>query len=410
MIAPFAGIEWSGVVRIVQPDSGAIRAANRASVVNVLRRAGSATRVELMARTGLSRATVSSLISDLRLRGLISERPGPPSDGLGRPPSVLALNRSAGLAIAVDVGVRHVAVAVGDLSRCVLAERWISLPHGHDAGQGVATVLRCIDEAMDEAEADPDQLVGAAISMAAPVASPSGRLPVPGVLPGWSGEELATPVGERWQIPVVVENDANLGALAECAWGEFAGTPNLLYVKVASRVGLGVVINGSIYHGRGGFAGELGHLTAERDGPLCWCGRHGCLELYVGAEGLIGQLAGRGTEVRDLTDLITRAERGVPGVLEVVGRAARVLADGLAALALLFDPVAIVVGGELAALGERLLAPARAELAAVPFGPPVTIAHSSLGDRASMVGALALVLTETSRFTDRSAAVAAAPA
>jgi predicted NBD/HSP70 family sugar kinase len=396
------------VVRIVQPDSGAIRAANRASVVNVLRRAGSATRVELMARTGLSRATVSSLVRDLQLGGLISERPGPPTDGLGRPPSVLALNRSAGLAIAVDVGVRHVAVAVGDLSRCVLAERWVSLPHGHDAAEGVATVLRCIDETMIEAEADPDQLVGAAISIAAPVAPQSGRLLVPGVLSGWNGEELAAQVGERWQIPVVVENDANLGALAECTWGEFAGTPNLLYVKVASRVGLGIVIDGSIYHGRGGYAGELGHLAAERDGELCWCGRRGCLELYVGAEGLIGQLAARGTEVSDLTNLITRADGGDPDVLEVVGGAASVLARGLTALALLFDPVAIVIGGELSALGELLLAPARAELAGVPFGTPVTIANSSLGDRASMVGALALVLTETSRFTDRSA-VAAAP-
>lgn len=404
-----AGSDWSGVVRIVQPDSGAIRAANRASVVNVLRRAGSATRVELMARTGLSRATVSSLVRDLRLRGLVSERPGPATDGVGRPPSVLALNRSAGLAIAVDVGVRHVAVAVGDLSRCVLAERWVSLPHGHDAGQGVATTLRCIEETMAEAQADHDQLVGAAISIAAPVASQSGRLLVPGVLPGWNGEELAAQVGERWQIPVVVENDANLGALAECTWGEFAGTPNLLYVKVASRVGLGIVIDGSIYRGRAGYAGELGHLAVAQGADRCWCGRRGCLELYVGAEGMIDELAARGKEVSDLGDLIARAAGGDPDVLDVVRRAAAVLARGLATLVLLFDPAAIVVGGELAGLGELLLAPARDELATVPFGPAVRVANSSLGDRASMVGALALVLTETSRFTDRSAALAAAP-
>jgi predicted NBD/HSP70 family sugar kinase len=227
------------------------------------------------------------------------------------------------------------------------------------------------------------------------------------VLPGWNGEELAAQVGERWQIPVVVENDANLGALAECTWGQFAGTPNLLYVKVASRVGLGIVIDGSIYHGRAGYAGELGHLAVGWGADRCWCGRRGCLELYVGAEGMIGQLAGRGTAVGDLGELITRAVGGDPEVLDVVRRAAGVLARGLATLALLFDPVAIVVGGELAGLGELLLAPARAELAAVPFGTPVTIANSSLGDRASMVGALALVLTETSRFTDRSAALAA---
>lgn len=393
------------MVRLVQPDSGAIRAANRASVVNVLRRAGSATRAELMARTGLSRATISSLVRDLRLRGLISERAGVAADGLGRPPSVIALNRSAGLAIAVDIGVRHVAVAVGDLARCVLAERWISLPHGHDASSGAATVLRCIDETVSEAGVDHDQLVGGAISIAAPVAPASGRLLVPGVLPGWNGQQIAAHVGEQWQTPVVVENDANVGALAECTWGEFAGAQNLLYVKVASRVGLGIVTGGSIYHGLDGYAGELGHLTADPDGERCWCGRRGCLELYVGGEGLIGQLGERGIAVADVPDLIERAASGDPTVLEVVGRAATLLGRSLATLSLLFDPTAIVVGGELAALGDLLLAPARAELAGVPFGSPVTLATSTLGERASMVGALALVLTETSRFTDRCAAV-----
>ena len=130
------------VGRTVQPDSGAIRAANRARVVSVLRRAGSATRTELMARTGLSRATVSSLVLELQRRGLVSQRPGSRPNTLGRPPSLLALNRSAGLAIAVDVGVRHVAVAVGDLSHCVISERWVSLPHGHSARRGVGTVFR----------------------------------------------------------------------------------------------------------------------------------------------------------------------------------------------------------------------------------------------------------------------------
>lgn len=148
------------------PTSGAIRAANRASVVDVLRRLGSANRAEIIEETGLSRATVSSLIGELRAQGQVFERRGVSAEAFGRPPATLALDRSAGLAIAVDVGVRHVAVALGDLSRRVLAERWVAVPHGHRPDPGLAIVLHCIEEAMSEAETDSTQIVGAAISIA----------------------------------------------------------------------------------------------------------------------------------------------------------------------------------------------------------------------------------------------------
>jgi predicted NBD/HSP70 family sugar kinase len=387
---------------VVQPTAGVIRATNRAAVVDVLRRAGSATRAELMARTGLSRATVSSLVGELQARGLVSEDRRVRASGSGRPSSVLSLNRSAGLAIAVDVGVRHVGVAVGDLSRRVLAERWVPLPHGHSADTGVSLVLRCIEETMAEVDECPEQVVGAAVGIAAPIAPQSGRMLVPGVLPGWNGPHLAERIAARWGIPVVVENDANLGALAESTWGEFAGAPDLLYVKVASRIGLGIVLDGSIHHGRDGFAGEFGHVTAVPDGAPCWCGRRGCLELYVGGEGVRARLREAGVDVADTADLVRLALQGAPGVRSVLSGSAELLARGLATLALLFNPSAIVLGGELAALGDLLLDPVRAELATIRFGSPVRVLGASLGDRASLIGALALVLAETSRFTDRS--------
>lgn len=385
---------------MVQPTAGVIRATNRAAVVNVLRRAGSATRAELATRTGLSRATVSSLIGELQARGLVSERLGARRSGSGRPSSVLALNRSAGLAIAVDVGVRHVAVAVGDLSRRVLAERWVPLPQGHRADTGLSLVLRSIEETMAEADAATEQVVGAAVSIAAPIAPESGRMLIPGVLPGWNGSSLAESIAARWGIPAAVENDANLGALAESTWGEFAGEPDLLYVKVASRIGVGIVLDGTIHHGRDGFAGEFGHVTAVPDGDGCWCGRRGCLERYVGGEAMIARLGG---DITDAAQLVRHALDGEPAVRAVVAEGAALLARGLATLALLFNPSAIVLGGELAALGDLLLAPVRAELAGVRFGAPVRVLGASLGDRASLVGGLALVLAESSRFTDRCA-------
>ncbi|MEZ0112656.1 putative NBD/HSP70 family sugar kinase [Catenulispora sp. EB89] len=404
--------------RRVQPTSEAVRAANRARVVDILRRSGSATRAELVSGTGLSRATVSSLIGELADRGLVSELPQPAADAPGRPPTRLALNRAAGLAIAVDVGVRHVAVAVGDLSRSVLAERWVSLPQGHSAERGTHIVMRSIETTLAEAEADRDQIVGAAISIAAPIAPDSGRFLVPGVLPGWNGSELAELIGRTWGIPAAVENDANLGALGESVVAAPPGGDphgqDLLYVKLASRVGLGIAFGsrgafGSrIHRGHDGYAGELGHVTADPDGPACWCGRRGCLELYAGAEGMLARLAARGIRIDDVNELIRRAEAGDADVLAVIGDGTRRLARSLGALALVLNPSVIILGGELTALGPLLLDPVHAELAAVPFGAPVAVRTSTLGPRASLMGALALVLSESSRFTDQSSAPVAA--
>jgi predicted NBD/HSP70 family sugar kinase len=387
--------------RRVQPTSEAIRAGNRARVVDILRRSGSATRAELISRTGLSRATVSSLISELADRGLVSEHTQPASDSPGRPPTRLALNRAAGLAIAVDVGVRHVAVAVGDLSRSVLAERWVPLPQGHSAERGTQLVMQSIETTLAEAEADRDQIVGAAISIAAPIAPDSGRLLVPGVLPGWNGSELAEQIGRTWDVPAAVENDANLGALGESVAAAPHGQ-DLLYVKLASRVGLGIAFGLGIYRGRDGYAGELGHVTSDPDGPVCWCGRRGCLELYAGAEGMLARLAARGIRIGDVNDLIRRAHGGDADVLAVIADGTRRLARSLGALALVLNPSVIALGGELTALGPLLLDPVHAELATVPFGAPVAVRASALGPRASLMGALALVLSESSRFTDQS--------
>ena len=393
--------------RIVQPTSGAIRAANRVRVVDVLRHAGSATRAELVAQTGLSRATISSLVGDLSTRGLVSEQRTPSGHDQGRPTARVALNRSAGVAIAVDVGVRHVAVAVGDLSRTVLTERWTTLPRGHGAAKGIAIVVRSIEETLSRAAVEPEQLIGAAISIAAPVATDSERLLVPGVLPGWNGSELASRVAQQWNIPVVMENDANLGALAEAVSRSPSDDGDLLYVKVASRVGLGVAFGAQVHRGRDGYAGELGHVTAEPDGDLCWCGRRGCLELYAGGDGMLRRLGRTNHGVNSIAALVEQARAGHDQVLSVISDGARAMGRALGNVSLVLNPSTIVLGGELAALGALLADPIRAELASIPFGRPIEVRVSELGERASLVGALAVVLTESSRFIDRSQALSA---
>lgn len=386
------------MTRQVQPTSGALRAANRARVVRVLRGAGWATRAELVEHTGLSRATVSSVVAELERRGLLAQRTSAATGTRGRPAAQVALDKSAGTAIAVDIGVRHVAVAVGDLSHSVLAERWTTAPRNHTAARGTRIVLASVEQALAQADVDPDDLVGAAISIAAPVAAGGARLAVPDVLPGWNGSALADSVADRWGIPVVTENDANLGALGEALRAPVPEDADVLYVKVASRIGLGVARNGRIVRGRHGYAGEFGHVTVRPRGDACWCGRRGCLELYAGGDGMLRRLAASGA-AHDIAELVARAPHD-RDVRRVVDDGVAALARALADITLVLDPARIVLGGELAALGPLLEDPIRSELQDLPFGTPVELTVSPLGERASLVGALSLVLTEPAHFAD----------
>jgi len=390
------------VTGTAKPKSSAIRAVNRSKLVEVLRLAGVATREELVATTELSRATVSSLLGELRASGLIRECPIRDDRRSGRPVLSITLDRSAGLAIAIDVGARHLGVAIGDFSRRLLAERRVVLPRGYDPQRGTRVVLECVAETLTETSAEQDHVMGAAISVAAPVVPHNERTSVPGLLPSMDGKALAEEVTRTWGVPTEVENDANLGALAESVWGEFAGAQNLLYVKLTNGVGLGIVASGTIYRGSDGSAGEFGHITAYPGGERCWCGRRGCLGLYVGFNGIMRQL-GCHPGQHQVADLLAADKAGNTAVRAVLDRAVSALGHGLVTLAFLFRPEAIVIGGELAALGDRFLGPLRAELAGIAFGAPIALGVSSLGDRASILGAHALILAETTRFADRSA-------
>jgi predicted NBD/HSP70 family sugar kinase len=375
--------------------SAAIRAANRSLIVDVLRLHGQATRSQLCALTGLSRATVSVLVGELSSRGLLVEETSADTASTGRPVGVLSLDRSNGLGLGIDIGVRHVAVAVGDLARNVYAERWRRQPVGHGASRGLEAVVSSVKAALREADAEVDHLIGAAVGLAAPIKAVDGHVAEPKLLPGWADGRLADQLADALGVPVRLENGATLGALGEHVWGAAAGTPNLVYVKLASRVGAGLIINGSLYRGAGGFAGEFGHLTLDPNGPLCRCGGRGCLELYAGGSALLRELGRKDTE--DGIDLlIDDALAGDPAVVEVVTRAAHHLGQGLATLAKLFDPQRIVIGGELSQLADLIKEPIREEMGRSAFagGPPVEA--SLLGHRASLLGALALVLTQPS--------------
>ena len=218
-----------------------LREANRRLVIDALRERGVASRAELARITGLSRSTVSTIVTDLLDSGLVGERDGQP-DGeahAGRPPVMVSLNSSAGLAVGIDFGHRHLRVAVSDLSHTVLAETWRELDVDHSADEGLATAVEFVDEVLAEADVDRARVIGVGMGLPAPIDRGTGAVQAASILPGWVGVDAAAEASARLGLPVEVENDANLGALAEHAWGAARGRSEVAYIKVSSGIGAG---------------------------------------------------------------------------------------------------------------------------------------------------------------------------
>lgn len=218
----------------------------------------------------------------------------------------------------------------------------------------------------------------------------------PGIFPGWGGVPIAARLSARLGRPVHVDNDANLGALAEARYGAARGCAHAAYISVSHGVGAGLILDGKVFRGRAGTAGEIGHVTIDDDGPVCRCGNRGCLETFVRAPVLLDMLRASHGPLT-LKDVIVRARNGDAGCRRVVADAGRHIGVAAASLCNLLNPERLVIGGELAGAGPILIEPIRdvVERFAIPTASgSVAIVEGVLHERAEMMGALALALSE----------------
>jgi predicted NBD/HSP70 family sugar kinase len=253
------------------------------------------------------------------------------------------------------------------------------------------------------------ELLGIGMGLPGPVYRPSGQLGNSTILPGWVGINAADAVAEALGHPVEVENDANLGALGEWMWGSGRGVDHMAYVKAATGIGAGFIVAGNPYVGAGGTAGELGHTVVDPGGPICRCGNRGCLETYAGAPAILSSLRDIHGDGLTLGEAVAFAVRGDAGCARAIADAGTAIGTAVATLCNLFNPHRVVVGGDLGAAGELLLEPLRE--AVVRYAMPsatedLAIVSGALGDRANLLGALALVITQS----DHSVAVRIAEA
>jgi predicted NBD/HSP70 family sugar kinase/biotin operon repressor len=378
----------------------ALRELNRLRVIDALRQQGTASRTDIARHTGLSRTTVASLVGDLQARGLVVEQPLAEIRGRGRPPTLLRLDPSAGAVLGIHFDHRHLRVAVADLSSTVLAERWEDLDVDHAATSALDEAAELVHVVLGEAGIERDLLVGAGAALSGPVAR-DGTVGSTAILPGWVGLNAVDELTERLGMPVQVDNDANLGALAEISFGAGRGLKDVLYVMASSGIGAGIVLGGQLHRGVTGLAGELGHVLVRPDGVVCRCGNRGCLETVASLDAVLELLRPANGSELGYRDLVALIEAGDVGAGRAVADAGREIGRVLAGLCNTLSPAAVIVGGDLSVASDRLAFGIREALdryALPTVVEALEVKAGILGDRAELLGALALVIGDTDRL------------
>jgi predicted NBD/HSP70 family sugar kinase len=244
-------------------------------------------------------------------------------------------------------------------------------------------------------------VIGVGMGLPAPIDRATGAVQAASILPGWVGVDAAAEAASRLGLPVQVENDANLGALAELAWGAAKGKSEVAYIKVATGIGAGLISGGRLQHGVGGTAGEIGHTVIDGGGPVCRCGNRGCLETLASTRSIAELLTTSRAEEISSRRVLELCAAGDAAAQRLVGDAGRSIGVAVANLCNLLNPECVIVGGDLSAAGDTLLDPLRETVRrnAIPSAvEDLEIVAGVLGERAELLGALALVMHEADRF------------
>ena len=387
----------------VAHDRGASLPALSETVLRMIWQERQISRADIARTTGLSRSTVTELVDDLLPTGLVAETGVGPSRG-GRPPIVLEFRDDAGVLLGVDMGAAHIAVALTDLRGQVLVWRHAYHSVRTDPEGSREVIDRLCAECLAERPGSRRLLVGIGIAVPSPVdpAHPDRLSEI--VLPDWKGQGGFKKLAARYRVPVFLDNDANLGALAERWWGAGRGVEDFAYIKVATGVGSGHFLQGRIYRGATGVAGEIGHLAIDPRGNTCVCGLRGCLVTIVGSAALIERacelrkqhprsILGKG---RPTVESIEEAAlAGDPLAMQVVSEAAGTLGIAVSGLLNLMNPKLVILGGGFSRLGELLLVPLRDSIrnrTLVSSLIAALVRTSELGPRSIAVGAATMVL------------------
>ena len=382
---------------------------NKYTILDLIRfTPGGISRVEIARSMELSRAAVTAIVNDLLGTGIIREAESRNVHS-GRPPIVLEINPSRGHVIGIDFGATHLNLLVADISARILEE----IEVGIDIQDGPETCLAeansRVQEILTKTHLDLKEILTIGVGVPGPIVAEAGMVVAPPIMPGWDGYPIRDTLQKFWRCPVSVNNDAELGVLGEWASGAGRGERNLVYIKVGTGIGAGLLMDGQIYRGVTGSAGEIGHLTIDENGPLCACGNQGCLEAFAGGRAIAEQArqavqTGQRTQlagiqpVESITarEVAAAARRGDLIAQQILGRAGSHIGIAIAGLVNMFNPGMVIIGGGVAQTGDILLEPIRqaVQRRSLPASARVArITTAMLGRRSSSMGAVIQAIT-----------------
>ncbi|MBC7250669.1 MAG: ROK family transcriptional regulator [Anaerolineae bacterium] len=381
-----------------------IRAINRSTVLNIVKADGPISRTEIGRLSGLSPATVSEITADLIAEGLIYEKAAGDSTG-GRPPILLDLNHDAAYVIGLKLAERQISAALTDIEATILCTLTAPVSGLNSVERAIEELTGVIERVIAESSVPRQRITGVGIGLAGVIDAERGLCRYSPIL-GWRDVPLEQLLEERIDIPVRIDNDVNTLAMAEKWFGAGQGVDDFLVVTVGRGVGLGIVVNGQFYRGTRGGGGEFGHTVMDPHGPLCDCGKQGCLEAYVSDPALVrsareavlqGKLVGVDPDELTVEQITELAQVGNETLHAIFAQAGRVLGLGIANLINVFNPALIIISGEGVRAGDLLFGPMREAVEEHTFdglGDDTEIFIQEWGDEAWAWGAASLVLQE----------------
>jgi glucokinase-like ROK family protein len=378
-------------------------------VLKLIRAGEASTRPELGRKSGLGRSVISQRVADLIDAGLVSDDQLGPSAG-GRAPREVRFRAEAGLLLVAELGATSTSVGLADLSGQMIRHH----EEPSDIADGPEVILSRIEELFDEfVAALPDgrtAVWGVGVGVPGPVEFATGRPVSPPIMPGWDGYDIRGRLSERYGAPVWVDNDVNLMALGELRSGLGRTERDLIYIKVGTGIGAGLVSGGQLHRGAQGCAGDIGHVAVDRS-VVCRCGNTGCLEAAAGGAALARDAtilaeSGESQYLRDLLaegrmltarDVSDGAEHGDAACHALLTQAGTLIGQTLAQMVNFFNPSLIVIGGGVANSGDLFLAAIRQAIyhRSLPLATrDLRITRSPLSNFAGLSGAAAVVIDE----------------
>ncbi|WP_159881642.1 ROK family transcriptional regulator [Paenibacillus puerhi] len=414
-------------------DHQLIKKINKYIVLDTIKRHFPLSRADISARTGLNKATVSALVNELIESSFASETGLGESSG-GRKPMMLLFNERAGFAIGVDLGVNYILAVLTDLSGTVVKKRRVDIA---ETGADALTdkLKKTIRKLISQVPSSPYGVIGIGVGVPGLVDDQGSVLSAPNL--GWTDVPLQSMLAEEFGVDVVIDNEANAGALGEKEFGAGRHAANLLYISAGIGIGAGIILHDQLYRGVSGFSGEVGHMALAQDGPLCGCGNRGCWETFASEKALLhnartaieaGRPAAMQAGLRDtaseadeadeamkgirpsaaassrsvteeaavsLESLLRQAQRGDPEAQRLFTETGRWLGTGIANLVNVFNPELIIIGNRMSLATDWIKEAVHETLDSRSLAfhrSRTSVAYSQLGQSSSALGAASMAI------------------